>query len=123
MRNEIGKKIWAFADGELPPAGGYAMQGHESVIILNTSDDEAAVQMTLFFTDQDPIVIDNIKVGAERVKCVRMDHSEELSGYSAPRELQYAILLESNVPVVVQYGRLDTREQPLAFITSTGYSV
>lgn len=34
---------------------------------------------------------------------------------------QYAISLISNVPVVVQYGRLDVSQSNMAFYTATGY--
>ena len=35
----------------------------------------------------------------------------------------YAMLLESDVPVIVQYGRLDVRQTNMAFYTTSGYSL
>lgn len=121
MQRDCGKKTWVFPDGELPPAGKHALKGHESVIILNTSDEEAKVAVTLYFTDRDPVEGIGVSVGAQRVRCLRMDNPDDLAGVAIPRETQYAIRLDSSVPVVVQYGRLDTREQPMAFYTNTGY--
>jgi hypothetical protein len=121
MQRIYGKLNWIFPDGELPPAGNHELKGHESVIILNTANRDAEIGITLYFTDRDPISGIKVKVGANRVRCLRMDNPEDLYGVVVPRETQYALRLESSVPVVVQYGRLDTREQPMAFYTNSGY--
>lgn len=121
MQDICGKKIWVFPDGELPPAGNYKLIGHESIIILNMSDKEAVISMKLYFTDQEPIEGIEVKIGAKRVRCLRMDNPEDVGGFTVPQETQYAISLSSSVPVVAQYGRLDTREQPMAFYNNTGY--
>jgi hypothetical protein len=121
MQRICGKRNWIFPDGELPPAGSHELKGHESIIILNTASREAEIDITLYYTDRDPTGGIKIRVGANRVRCLRMDNPEDLSGVAIPRETQYSIRLESSVPVVVEYGRLDTREQPMAFYTNTGY--
>jgi hypothetical protein len=120
--NEKGMKVWYFPDGELPPPGDEPMKGHESVILLNDNDCDANVSMTLFFVDRDPIEGIHITVPKKRVKCIRMDHPEELGGVVIPLETQYAIKLESDTPIVAQYGRLDTRQVKMAFYTTMGIS-
>jgi hypothetical protein len=45
-----------------------------------------------------------------------------MCGVNIERCMQYAMRLQSDVPVVAQYGRLDTRDQPMAFYTVMGYS-
>ncbi|MEI6387057.1 MAG: sensory rhodopsin transducer [Spirochaetota bacterium] len=40
-----------------------------------------------------------------------------------PLETQYAIRVDSSVPVVAQYGRLDSRQANLAYYTTLGYPV
>lgn len=121
MQDICGKKVWVFPDGELPPAGNFDLKGHESVIILNTANEEADVSMTLYFTDQPPVENIKISIEANRVRCLRMDNPEDIGGFKIPRETQYSIQLNSSVPVVAQYGRLDTRDQPMAFYINTGY--
>jgi hypothetical protein len=116
-----GSKIWYFPDGELPPPGDDVLKGHESVIILNDNDKPAKVRMTLFFTDTHPVENIDIEVLPKRVKCIRMNQKEHLNGFKMPLETQYAIKLESNVEVVAQYGRLDTRQPNMAFYTTMGY--
>ena len=120
MKNTIGKTIWVFPDGDLPPAGPFPLKGHESVIILNMNEQAVDVKMTLYFTDKDPVVDIPVVVEANRVRCLRMDDPSDLAGFVLERDTQYAIKLECSLPVVAQYGRLDTREQPLSFYTTPG---
>jgi hypothetical protein len=49
-----------------------------------------------------------------------LDHESEI-GFAVPQETQYAVRLESDVPVVVQYGRLDSRQSNLAYYTTMGH--
>lgn len=122
MQQEDGKKVWVFPDGELPPAGGFKLKGHESVIILNMTKEIAVVELTLYFTDRPPHEGIMIRVEPRRVRCLRTNDTEDMGGYVIPEETQYAMRFSSDVPVVMQYGRLDTREQPMAFYSSNGYS-
>ena len=96
-----GKKVWIFPDAELPPIGANLIPGHESVIITNVTDEEAVVKFTLLYTDKEPVSFET-KVGARRVRCLRT-----------------AIMLESSVPVVAQYGRAEPRA--VNFYTTPGY--
>jgi len=117
----VGKTSWIFPDGEMPPAGQHEIKGHESVIILNTTGQTAHVDMTLYFADRPPVAGIGIAVEAQRVRCIRMDDPAQLGGYGIEREQQYAIQLTSDIPVIAQYGRLDTRDQPMAFYATPGY--
>lgn len=117
----IGKKYWIIPDCELPPEGKGVLKGHESVIIVNDSDKEAHIKVTLLFTDNQPY--NNIEwvVKPHRVRCFRMNNIKDLNGYEVKKETQYAIKLVSNTKIVVQYGRLDNRQENLAFYTTLGY--
>ncbi|QTH41112.1 hypothetical protein J4772_26675 [Cohnella sp. LGH] len=117
-----GNMQWIFPDCELPPAGDSLLKGHESVIVLNLGNDEANVRFTLYFTDREPVREIEVKVEGERVRCLRLDNPDDMNGYVVPREEQYALKVESDTPVVVQYGRLDTRQDNMAFYTTMGFS-
>jgi len=121
MSEVNGKKIWYFPDAEMPPPGDSLLKGHESVIILNDNEERALIKITLFFTDRDPIENINVSVEPKRVRCLRTNNLEDFGGVEIPLETQYAIKLESNVPVVAQYGRLDTRQDNMAFYTTMGF--
>lgn len=114
-----GKNVWIFPDAELPPVGENVIPGHESIIITNTGDKDAYVQITLFYTDKDPIKDICITVGAQRVRCLRTNEEKDFGKYTANFEEQYAIMLESDEPIVAQYGRAEPRT--VAFYTTPGY--
>ena len=122
MTNDNGKTTWIFPDLEMPPKGDSALIGHESVIILNTNGADATVTITLYFSDREPI--DNIRctVPARRVKCLRTYNPDDFGGVVIAPETQYAMRLQSDIPVVAQYGRLDTRQPNMAFYTVMGFS-
>jgi len=118
-----GKKNWYFPDAELPPKGDdVELFGHESVIVLNPNNSDAHVRLTVFWTDREPESSDLITVGAKRVLCTQAIDGVNLEGISIPVGVQYAIALESDLPVVAQYGRLDIRMGNMAFYTTPGYA-
>ncbi len=118
----IGKKKWIIPDCELPPEGEGVMKGHESVIIVNDSNKEALIDVTLFFTGAPAYEGIVWTVPAKEVRCFRMNVPEHMSGYVVPLETQYAMKVVSNVPIVLQYGRLDNRQTNLAYYTTLGFS-
>ena len=118
-----GKKIWYFPDAELPPKGSDPkLYGHESIIVLNPNSSDAQVSLTLYWTDREPDRCRPITVSAKRVLCIRAEEGAGLAGVPVPICEQYAIALESDVPVIVQYGRLDVRQSNMAFYTTPGYT-
>ncbi|MBR7122553.1 MAG: hypothetical protein IKC95_03790 [Oscillospiraceae bacterium] len=115
---DYGKKVWIFPDAELPPVGVNAIPGHESVIITNVTDTDAVIKITLLYADKDPVSF-TTTVNAKRVRCLRTNREEDFGVYTAEFEQQYAIMLESSVPVVAQYGRAEPRT--VNFYTTPGY--
>lgn len=115
---EYGKKVWVFPDAELPPEGVDLIPGHESVIITNTGDKDAKVKFTLFYEDKDPVSFNGV-VKAKRVRCFRSNRKCDFGKHTAAFGEQYAIMLESNVPIVAQYGRAEPRS--VNFYTTPGY--
>ena len=114
-----GKKVWIFPDAELPPVGVNLIPGLESIIITNTGHEDAHIRITLLYTDKEPIHDILVTVGARRVRCLRTNEEKDFGAYTAKFEEQYAIMLESDVPVVAQYGRAEPRA--VAFYTTPGY--
>ncbi len=121
MENIVGKKNWIIPDCELPPEGEGVLKGHESVIVVNDSDEVAHIKVKLFFPDKDPYTDIEWTVEPQRVRCFRMNQPADMSGYVVEKEVQYAMKLESSAPVVVQYGRLDNRQTNLAYYTTLAF--
>ncbi len=118
-----GKRNWYFADAELPPMGGDPeVFGHESIILLNPNEHDAHMCLTLYFTGHAPEKSAEITVGAQRVLCLRATAEAGFAGISVPEGEQYAVSLQSDLPIVAQYGRLDVRQSNMAFYTAPGYA-
>lgn len=122
MADGIGKKVWLIPDCELPQAGEGVLKGHESVIVVNDGDTDAVIDVKLFFTDADFDGKIQWVVGKNRVRCFRMNNTEDMCGVVIPYDTQYAMKLTSSANIVVQYGRLDNRQTNLAYYTTLGYS-
>ncbi|MGE5528582.1 MAG: sensory rhodopsin transducer [Patescibacteria group bacterium] len=111
-----GARLWVVPDGWLPakePKGD--LESHEALMVTNTGDREATVRLTFLFEDRDPVRGIEVKVPAERVKCFRLDHPEEIGGLRLPELTQYALVVESSEKVSVQFGRLDASQPNLAY--------
>jgi len=116
-----GKRVWFFPDGERPPFGESPLRGHESFVVLNPNETDAHIVFTLYFENEPPRRCIGMTVGAERVACFKT-HEAAHFGEPLPVCVQYAAKVESDVPVIVQYGRLDPRQVNLAYYTTMGFS-
>jgi len=117
-----GRKTWILPDGDLPPAGedDLPLEGHESLIVLNTGDQDAQIELDVYFSDREPEAGIKLAAPARRVTCFRMDKPVGDRQYQVPFG-QYALRLRSDVPIVVQMGRADVRQPNLAYYTTMGY--
>ena len=115
-----GSKTWFFPDGDIPPPGDAEPHGHESLIMLNPNDSAAEVAITVYFEDREPEVLTPQVVAARRVRCLRV--SDPVDGYQIPLG-QYALKLESSVPIICQIGRMDVQQPNLAYYTVLGHPV
>ncbi len=118
---EIGKKTWIFADGDLPPHGSTEPFGHEALMVVNNGEQDAALELTILFEDKPPKEGIRLTVPAKRVSCIRMDMPVGEERFRIPFG-QYAVILESSLPVVCLYGRLDRRPD-MAYYPIAGFSV
>lgn len=119
----FGKKTWVIAEGYIPSYGNGPepeFTSHETACILNTSNQQAQIEITLFFTDRDPVGPYKVTVDAQRTKHLRFNELEDPE--SVPKDTDYASVIESNVPVVVQHTRLDSRQAENALLTTIAYS-
>lgn len=119
--NPIGAHRWAIAEGYIPADGhgGRGTESHETACILNASDRDAVVRITVFFADREAAGPYRVVVGARRTKHVRFDELEDPE--PIPRDTDYASVFESDVPVVVQHTRLDSRQSELALLSTLAF--
>lgn len=123
-----GKTTWMIPDTYLQAAeksrsSDPSDRSHEAICVLNTSDSDAHISLTLFFEDREPNTAFTSFCGARRTHHIRLDKIRDAEGNGIPEAVPYAILLESDTPVVVQYSRLDTSAAEMALMTTIAYSV
>lgn len=123
MTAPIGRKRWAIAEGYIP---GWSngpkpqFESHETVCMLNASDREARVEITIFYADREPVGPYRVTVPARRTLHLRFNnliHPEPI-----PVDTDYASVIESDQPIVVQHTRLDSRQAENALLTTIAYA-
>ena len=115
----IGKRRWAIAEGYIPPGGtGTTRQlmSHETACLLNASDKDAHVEITVFYSDRDPSGPHKLTVPARRTL------HQRYCDLGVPADTDYSSVIESDVPIVVQHTRLDSRQAELALLSTVAYS-
>ena len=124
MHKEIGNRIWAIPEGYIPGKSsgpGPEMTSHETACILNASDADAHVKITIFFSDREPSGPYLITVPAQRTKHLRFNDLK--NPQPIPRDTDYASVIESDVPIVVQHTRLDSRQSANALLSTIAFAM
>ena len=119
---EIGHRRWAIAEGYIPGQSlnqSHALVSHETICLLNAGDTEAQVTVTLYFKDRDPVGPYHVTVGARRTLHLRFNDLTDPE--PVPRDTDYASVIESSVPIVVQHTRLDSRHPNIALMSTVAY--
>jgi hypothetical protein len=119
----IGRKLWAIAEGYIPSQSAFAdpaLVSHETACILNATDQVANVRITVFFADREPIGPYRISVAARRTRHVRFNDLTDPA--PIPRDTDYASVFESDVPIVVQHTRLDSRRAEVSLMSTIAYA-
>jgi hypothetical protein len=119
----IGHRVWAVAEGYIPPTSTGPepeMLSHETVCILNTAGDSARVEITVYFPDRDPAGPYVVEVPGRRTRHVRFNDLEDPE--PVPIGQDYAFVVESDRPVVVQHTRLDSRQAENALLSTIAYA-
>jgi hypothetical protein len=123
MGEQIGHRRWAIAEGYIPGwSNGPEPQftSHETACLLNASDKEAHVEITVYFSDREPAGPYRMTVPARRTLHVRFNELEDPE--PIPTDTDYASVIESDVPIVVQHSRLDSRQAENALLSTIAYS-
>lgn len=119
VKQPIGHKVWAIAEGYIPAPGtgpAPAMIGHETLCVLNPGDEDAELQLTVYFVDRDPAGPFTGKVPARRTIHWRINDLEEPE--TIPTETDVSYVLYASCPVVVQHTRFDTRQSEIGIATT-----
>jgi hypothetical protein len=119
----IGRRRWAIPEGYIPSESKFSEQAlvsHETACILNAGDRDAKVVLMIYFADREPAGPYRISVGARRTLHLRFNDLDDPQ--AIPRDTDYASVFESDVPIIVQHTRLDSRRAELALLSTVAYA-
>jgi hypothetical protein len=123
MNERIGKTRWAIAEGYIPK-GSHGPQpqmlSHETVCLLNTTAQDAQVEIMIYFSDREPVGPYRVTVPPRRTRHVRFNDLKDPA--PIPHDTDFASVIESNVPIVVQHTRLDSRQAENALMTTIAFA-
>jgi hypothetical protein len=118
----VGHTRWAIAEGYIPGKStgeGPESTSHETACLLNTSDSDAHVRITIFYSDREPVGPYMLTVPARRTLHLRFN--ELTDPEPIPRDTDYASLIELDIPIVVQHTRLDSRQPANALLSTVAF--
>ena len=120
----IGRTHWAIPEGFIPseslPGAGRPLLSHEAACILNAGDIDAHIAITIYFVDHDPVGPYRLVVPAQRTRHLRFNELDDPE--PVPRDTDYASLIVSDVPIVVQHTRLDSRQAQFALLSTIAFA-
>ncbi|WP_101844728.1 sensory rhodopsin transducer [Halobacillus sp. Marseille-P3879] len=114
------KTHWIIPDGFIPPQSTGEQTSHESICVLNANDSDAHLHVNIYFEDRDPIEEIETAVRSKRTSHIRTS-SLEKDGKTIPAGVPYAIEVQSDVPIIVQYSRLDSTQPALALMSTMAF--
>ncbi|GAB3650748.1 sensory rhodopsin transducer [Glycomyces tarimensis] len=119
----LGQRVRVIPEGHIP-SGGHggtrALESHETICMLNTSDRDARVAITVYFSDREPAGPYNVTVPARRTVHQRFDDLTDPE--TLPRDTDFASVATSDVPIVAQHTRLDSRQAELALLSTIAWA-
>ena len=120
----IGATTWVIAEGYIPawskgPTPDFT--SHETVCVLNTNDAEAHVEITIYYEDREPVGPYQFTVPARRTHHQRFNDLTDPE--PIPLGVPYSSVIRSDLPVVCQHTRLDSRQDANALLTTIAYPV
>jgi hypothetical protein len=122
MTKPVGVKQWVIAEGYIPPESHGPepqMTSHETVCLLNTSDQDAHIEITIYYSDREPVGPYRVTVPARRTRHVRFNDLKEPE--PIPRGTDFSSVIRSDVPIVAQHTRLDSRQAENALLSTIAY--
>jgi hypothetical protein len=122
MTEAFGANVWVIAEGYIPAwstGPEPAFTSHETACMLNAGERDAHVEITAYFKDREPVGPYRVTVPARRTLHQRFNDLTDPA--PIPRGTDYASVIVSDVPIVVQHTRLDSRQSENALITTVAY--
>lgn len=122
MSKGIGAREWVIAEGYIPGESHGPkpeMTSHETVCLLNAADQPAHIEITIYYSDREPVGPYRLTVPARRTLHARFNELNDPE--PIPRDTDFSSVIRSDVPVVAQHTRLDSRQSANALLSTIAY--
>jgi hypothetical protein len=123
MSAALGRRRWAISAGCAPSRGTGReplLSSRDQVALLNTGDNLANARLQVFYAARGDIGPFRIGIAPRRLRNVRIN---DLIFPEAVRlDEPYGLLIESDVPIVVQFTRQDTRQRENARMLANAWT-
>lgn len=116
-----GKKIWVIPDGFMSDTEIKGYVSHEAVCVLNLGDEDAMIKLTVFFENREPLTGFTAQCKSKRTNHIRLDKLVNDKGKKIPREVPYALLVESTTDIICQHSRMDVSDPNITLMTTMAY--
>lgn len=114
----IGKTLWVIPDGYMNDTSNGKFVSHEAICVLNLSEQNASIKLTIYFEDKEPMRGFNVMCNGNRTNHIRLDMIKNENGECIPKGVAYSIFVESNIPIVCQHSRMDVSQPEMALMTT-----
>jgi hypothetical protein len=89
------------------------------VCVLNAGEEDAHVEITIYYADREPKGPYRVTVPARRTKHIRFNDLRDPE--IIPRGIDFSSVIRSDVPIVAQHTRLDSRQAENALLSTIAY--
>jgi hypothetical protein len=117
-----GSKFWFIPDCYFPSIStGNVYVSHEAICVLNAGEEDAVIDIILYFEDREKMTGFKAVCSGERTNHIRMDKIKDEKGNGVPMGVPYAAMVESSTEIIVQYSRLDTTQAEIGLMTTMAH--
>jgi hypothetical protein len=123
-RRAWGHRAWAIPGGHIPlesEGEEPRLTSRDEACILNATARDAKIEVTVYYSNRGPVGPYRFTVGGERTRHIRFN--DLIDPEAIPLDTAFAALVESNVPVIVQFFRLTTERGRPAMMGTMAHPV
>lgn len=120
----IGKLDWAFSAGRIPlESTGKEPEfiSHDKIAVLNTSEEEALIELFIFYEDEQPVGVFEIKIKPRRLRKIRFNDLIDPTVIALDRN--YSCFIKASIPVVIQFSRMNSATKETAEMGTMAFPV
>ena len=118
----VGHRVWAIPEGYTPGRSfseARELVAHEAACILNATDSTASIELTLYFENREPAEPYRLSVDPLRTRHPKFNDLRDPE--RVPNDTPYSSVIRSDVPIVVQHTRFDSRDPHIALLSTIAF--